>query len=305
MRRAAMAMWRCSRSGPRYEGIAPKDQRLTAAALRVGRNAPRHWAAPPRPVDLFDAKADALALLTALGAPVENLQTTTDAPAWFHPGRSGVLRLGATVLASFGELHPRVLAALDVKGPVGRLRDRYRPHPPAPRQDGAGPAAAEGLAFPAHRARLRLCRRGGYAGGEAGPRRQERGQGADHQRLRLRPVRGGGAGRGPQIDRAVRRAAADGAHPDRGGDRGGGREDRRRRQQGDGRDAPGLGLPNLFLQGIYRHSRLYISSLYAKLRNGQMPSPPASSASTRAASARRSGSPRSSKARACSPRRWR
>jgi phenylalanyl-tRNA synthetase beta chain len=104
--------------GPRYEGIAPKDQRLTAAALRAGRNAPRHWAAPPRPVDLFDAKADALALLTALGAPVENLQTTTDAPGWFHPGRSGVLRLGATVLASFGELHPRVLAALDVKGPV-------------------------------------------------------------------------------------------------------------------------------------------------------------------------------------------
>jgi Phenylalanyl-tRNA synthetase beta subunit len=104
--------------GPRYEGIAPKDQRLTAAALRAGRNAPRHWAAPPRPVDLFDAKADALALLTALGAPVENLQTTTDAPAWFHPGRSGVLRLGATVLASFGELHPRVLAALDVKGPA-------------------------------------------------------------------------------------------------------------------------------------------------------------------------------------------
>ncbi|HSY87684.1 MAG TPA: phenylalanine--tRNA ligase subunit beta, partial [Verrucomicrobiae bacterium] len=43
---------------------------------------------------------------------------TTDAPAWFHPGRSGVLRLGATVLASFGELHPRVLAALDVKGPA-------------------------------------------------------------------------------------------------------------------------------------------------------------------------------------------
>ncbi|HSY87728.1 MAG TPA: phenylalanine--tRNA ligase subunit beta [Verrucomicrobiae bacterium] len=104
--------------GPRYEGIAPKDQRLTAGALRVGRNAPRHWAATPRPVDLFDAKADALALLTALGAPVENLQTTTDAPAWFHPGRSGVLRLGATVLASFGELHPRVLATLDVKGPA-------------------------------------------------------------------------------------------------------------------------------------------------------------------------------------------
>jgi phenylalanyl-tRNA synthetase beta chain len=124
--------------GPRYEGIRPKDQRLTAAAVRTGRAVPRHWAEPARTVDVFDAKADALALLTALGAPVENLQTTTDAPSYFHPGRSGVLRLGATVLARFGELHPRVLAALDVKGPaVGFETDIDRI--PQPRVK-AGPA---------------------------------------------------------------------------------------------------------------------------------------------------------------------
>jgi phenylalanyl-tRNA synthetase beta chain len=104
--------------GPRYEGDRPEDQRLTTAGLRAGQTASRHWAAAARPVDAFDAKGDALALLTALGAPVENLQTTTDAPAWYHPGRSGVLRLGATVLACFGELHPRVLRALDLKGPA-------------------------------------------------------------------------------------------------------------------------------------------------------------------------------------------
>jgi phenylalanyl-tRNA synthetase beta chain len=104
--------------GPRYQGDRPEDQRLTASGLRVGAAAARHWAAKLRPVDVFDAKADALAVLGALGAPVENLLTTTDAPSWFHPGRSGVLRLGATVLAQFGELHPRVLRALDVKGPA-------------------------------------------------------------------------------------------------------------------------------------------------------------------------------------------
>ncbi len=104
--------------GPRYQGDKPEDQRLTATALRVGASTPRNWALASRPVDVFDAKADALALLSALGAPVDNLLTTTDAPAWFHPGRSGVLRLGATVLAQFGELHPRVLRALDVKGPA-------------------------------------------------------------------------------------------------------------------------------------------------------------------------------------------
>jgi phenylalanyl-tRNA synthetase beta chain len=104
--------------GPRYEGDRPEDQRLTAAGVRVGAASPRHWAQASRPVDAFDAKGDALALLTALGAPVENLQTTADAPGWFHPGRSGVLRLGPSVLARFGELHPRVLKALDVKGPA-------------------------------------------------------------------------------------------------------------------------------------------------------------------------------------------
>ncbi len=104
--------------GPRYQGVRPEDQRLSAAALRAGRSGPRHWASPARPVDVFDAKADALALLSALGAPVENLQTTADAPAWFHPGRSGVLRLGATVLAVFGEIHPRILTALDARGPA-------------------------------------------------------------------------------------------------------------------------------------------------------------------------------------------
>jgi phenylalanyl-tRNA synthetase beta chain len=104
--------------GPRYEGDRPEDQRLTAAGVRVGLAAPRHWTGPPRSADVFDAKADALAVLTALGAPMENLQTTSDAPRWFHPGRSGVFRLGATVLAVFGELHPRVLKALDLKGPA-------------------------------------------------------------------------------------------------------------------------------------------------------------------------------------------
>jgi phenylalanyl-tRNA synthetase beta chain len=104
--------------GPRYEGDRPEDQRLTAAGLRVGLSVPRQWAGPMRNADAFDAKADALALLTALGAPIDNLQTTADPPRWFHPGRSGVLRLGASVLAVFGELHPRVLKALDLKGPA-------------------------------------------------------------------------------------------------------------------------------------------------------------------------------------------
>lgn len=104
--------------GPAYHDHTPAGQLLAAAGLRVGDSGPRHWLARPRPVDAFDAKADAMAALAAAGAPIGALQVTADAPKWFHPGRSGTLRLGPNVLAHFGELHPAVLRAFDIKGPV-------------------------------------------------------------------------------------------------------------------------------------------------------------------------------------------
>ncbi|MEQ8964659.1 MAG: phenylalanine--tRNA ligase subunit beta [Azospirillaceae bacterium] len=104
--------------GPGWTHARPDGQRSVAAGVRVGETGPRHWAAAPRPVDAFDAKADALAALAVAGAPVDRLQVTTDAPDWYHPGRSGCLRLGPTVLAHFGEAHPAILDALDVDGPA-------------------------------------------------------------------------------------------------------------------------------------------------------------------------------------------
>ena len=104
--------------GPAFRDATPEGQDLVAAGLRAGASVPRHWAGTARLVDVFDAKADALAALEAAGAPTGALQVTADAPAWYHPGRSGVLRLGALALGRFGELHPRVLDRLGVKGPV-------------------------------------------------------------------------------------------------------------------------------------------------------------------------------------------
>jgi phenylalanyl-tRNA synthetase beta chain len=67
----------------------------------------------------MDAKEDAVALLSALGAPVASFQISADAPSWYHPGRSGVFRLGPkNVIGYFGELHPRILGEMDVAGPV-------------------------------------------------------------------------------------------------------------------------------------------------------------------------------------------
>ena len=104
--------------GPQYGDDTADGQRLVAAGVRLGRIGTEGWPASPRHADAFDAKADALAALQAAGAPTDKVQITADAPDWYHPGRSGSLRLGPTVLAWFGEMHPGAMAALGVKGPA-------------------------------------------------------------------------------------------------------------------------------------------------------------------------------------------
>ena len=103
--------------GPQYAGTGAGDQALVAAGIRHGLYQPRHWAGPAREVDAFDAKADAMAVLDALKAPIASAQIVAEAPHWYHPGRSGTLRLGPKmVLAHFGELHPAFVSAMDLKG---------------------------------------------------------------------------------------------------------------------------------------------------------------------------------------------
>ena len=104
-----------------YEGDTPETQRRVASGIRRGTAAlsgsGRHWAGNGQPVGVFDAKADALAVLEACGAPVANLQIEPSAPGWYHPGRSGVIKLGPkVVLGHFGEFHPKALETLDVSG---------------------------------------------------------------------------------------------------------------------------------------------------------------------------------------------
>lgn len=105
--------------GPQFAGDQAEDQTLVASGVRSGFSVSRNWTGGARKVDAFDAKADAIAALKAAGAPVDNLQVFEGAPDWYHPGRSGTLRLGPkTVLANFGEVHPGVLKKMDVKGPI-------------------------------------------------------------------------------------------------------------------------------------------------------------------------------------------
>ncbi len=109
--------------GQIFRGDGEKDQRVNAAGVRRGSARPagagRHWSGAAGAVDVFDAKADALALLGALGVATGGLQLSPGAPSWFHPGRSGTLQFGPkNIVGWFGELHPRALAALDASGPL-------------------------------------------------------------------------------------------------------------------------------------------------------------------------------------------
>ena len=106
-----------------YEGDTAETQRRVAAGVRRGTakldGSGRHWAGNAQGVGVFDAKADAIAVLEACGAPVDRLQIETGAPSWYHPGRSGVIKLGPkVVLGHFGEFHPGTLEVLDASGPL-------------------------------------------------------------------------------------------------------------------------------------------------------------------------------------------
>ena len=101
--------------GPEFYGRKPGEQNQVATGVRCGMTAKKDWNGSARAYDVFDAKADALAAIAAANGPFENAQITLDAPAYYHPGRSGTLRLGKNVLAYFGEIHPGVLKKFGIK----------------------------------------------------------------------------------------------------------------------------------------------------------------------------------------------
>ncbi|MBV9526979.1 phenylalanine--tRNA ligase subunit beta [Sphingomonas sp.] len=133
--------------GRRYLAEA---ERPTLSFLLAGARHGRNWqAGKAQPFDAFDAKREILALLDAAGAPVANLQVLPDAGATWHPGRSARLGLGPkTILASFGELHPRLgkalgapagvvageiyLDAIPAQRSTGRARSAFAPAPLQP-----------------------------------------------------------------------------------------------------------------------------------------------------------------------------
>ncbi len=108
-----------SEVGHAYAGDRPEDETLRACGIRQGAAIAKQWLKGERAVDAFDAKADVLAILEACGMAASTLQVVQAAPEWYHPGRSGTIQMGPqNKLATFGEIHPKILKAMDVKGPV-------------------------------------------------------------------------------------------------------------------------------------------------------------------------------------------
>jgi phenylalanyl-tRNA synthetase beta chain len=106
--------------GRRYLADA---ERAALGVVLAGERSAKSWSGgKATPFDAFDAKAEALALLAAAGAPVDNLQVMGEAGDAWHPGQSGTLRLGPkTVLAAFGMVHPLTAKAYDLDGPVAAV----------------------------------------------------------------------------------------------------------------------------------------------------------------------------------------
>ena len=104
--------------GQIFLGAGENDQRIAAAGLRRGlAGGARHWTGSPES-DLYDVKADVMALLAALNIPTGGLQVKAGGPSFLHPGRSATLGFGPKLIGCFGEVHPRAAEAL---GGEGRL----------------------------------------------------------------------------------------------------------------------------------------------------------------------------------------
>ena len=106
-----------------YRGVEPEDQHRAASGIRRGtarlENTGRAWSGNSDSVSWIDAKEDAFAVISACGMDPSKLQIEAGGPDWYHPGRSGTIKLGPkVVVGSFGEFHPMTLELMDVNGPL-------------------------------------------------------------------------------------------------------------------------------------------------------------------------------------------
>ena len=219
--------------GQIFKGDRPEDQFIAAAGVRRGfassKGIGRHWSGSAT-ADAFDAKADALAVLAAAGAPMQALQIVPGGAAWLHPGRSGTIQIGPqNMLGHFGELHPRALEALARRRPADGVRGDPRPHSRRPSRGRPAPSRCSSCRpfQPVSRDFAFIVDRTVKAGDIV-----RAAQGVDKKLITEVTVfdvyEGKGIDDGQEVDRDRGDHAAAREDDDRPGDRCGRREDRRR-----------------------------------------------------------------------------
>jgi len=102
--------------GSSYQSVSSDGQTNLISGIRAGKTIDKHWSEKSRLTDVFDVKSDCIIALSAMGINCDNLQVDTNTPDWYHPGQSGILKMGKFELATFGTIHPSVMKSLGIKG---------------------------------------------------------------------------------------------------------------------------------------------------------------------------------------------
>lgn len=97
--------------GTVFDGDKPDEQHTQICIIRTGNTSPKHWQRRNRPTDIYDVKADLVALMHGQRFTV----SADNAPLWAHPFRYGAIMQGKKKIAEFGELHPSIARALKIK----------------------------------------------------------------------------------------------------------------------------------------------------------------------------------------------
>ena len=105
--------------GPGFLGVEQDEQITIASGLRIGTHrsegSGKDWQGFQK-VSVFDAKEDVISVLELLNLNLESHKVERTAPDHYHPGRSGqIVTGGGDILASFGELHPKIIKTKDFK----------------------------------------------------------------------------------------------------------------------------------------------------------------------------------------------
>lgn len=91
-------------------------QRLLASGIRSATVIEKSWHEAKVVTDPYTVKADLVSIIEMFGVSETKLDILNiDLPKYYHPGKSGVVKLGHDIVGYFGQIHPLIMSELDIK----------------------------------------------------------------------------------------------------------------------------------------------------------------------------------------------